>query len=102
VFRIDDDCSSCENNPQSDGHSARPGGGIALDMESGTDIDWKAHLRLALIASACAAIAAVLLAGVLPESVIVLSVIVVATMASWYQLDVASEPATVRGRHQRR
>ena len=72
-------------------------------MESGmdVDIDWRAHLRLAFVAGACAAIAAVLLAGVLPESVIVISVIVLATMASWYQLDVASAPATVRARDTR-
>ena len=43
----------------------------------------------------------ILLAGVLPESVIVISVIVLATMASWYQLDVASAPATVRTRDTR-
>ena len=65
------------------------------------DIDWRAHLRLALVAGACAAIAAVLLAGVLPETVIVVSVIVLATMASWYQLEIASAPATVRARHHR-
>ena len=67
-----------------------------------TDIDWRAQVRLACVVSVCAAIAAVLLAGVLPEMVIVLSVIVLATMASWYQLDVASAPATVRARHHRR
>lgn len=68
-------------------------------MDTNThDIDWRAHLRLALVAGACAAIAAVALVGVLPESVIVISVIVLATMASWYQLEVASSPTPARAR----
>lgn len=71
-------------------------------MDMRTHIDWRAHLRLASIVSACAAVAAFLLGGVLPEPVIILSVIALATMASWYQLDVASAPATVRVRHPRR
>ena len=54
--------------------------------------DWRAHLRLAAIASVAAAIAAIALAGFVPEAVIVVGVIVLATMASWYQLEIASAP----------
>lgn len=54
--------------------------------------DWRAQLRLALIASVAAAVAAIALAGFVPEAVIVVGVIVLATMASWYQLEIASTP----------
>jgi Mg/Co/Ni transporter MgtE len=55
-------------------------------------VDWRAQVRLAAIVSVAAAIAAVALAGFVPEAVIVVGVIVLATMASWYQLEIASAP----------
>ena len=49
--------------------------------------NWAAHLRLAIVVSVFAGIAAVALAGHISETAIVLGVIVLATMASWYQME---------------
>lgn len=68
-------------------------------MGNTTDaVDWAATIRLAVVVSAFAALAALALAGHLAETTIVVGVIVVATMASWYQLEQppAPEPARIR------
>lgn len=49
--------------------------------------DWPAMLRLAMVASAFAALAAVALSGFVAETTIVVCVIVAATMASWFQIE---------------
>jgi hypothetical protein len=58
-----------------------------VDDDSETAVDWRAHVRLALILSLFAGLAAVALASHVGESAIVLGVIVLATMASWYQME---------------
>jgi hypothetical protein len=53
----------------------------------GAGIDWGAQVRLGLVVSVFAALAAVALAGHVSESVIIIGVIVLATVASWYQME---------------
>jgi len=65
---------------------------MGVTMNADTDRDtgstnWAAQLRLAIVVSVFAGLAAVALAGHISETAIVLSVIVLATMASWYQME---------------
>ena len=63
------------------------GAGVDVMDEVDDIIDWGAQVRLALVVSMFAALAAVALAGHVGEPVIVVGVIVLATMASWYQME---------------
>ena len=49
--------------------------------------DWLGVVRLAVVVSMAAALAAVALSGVMTEIAIVVCVIVAATMASWFQIE---------------
>ena len=60
-----------------------------------TSTDWAGVVRLAMIVSIVAALAAVALSGVLAETLIVVCVIVAATIASWFQIE-HPRPATRR------
>jgi uncharacterized membrane-anchored protein len=66
-----------------------------------TGTDWLAVLRLAVIASVVAGLAAYALGGVVAETTIVVCVIVAATMASWFQIE-HPRPATRRIHERRR
>ena len=60
---------------------------VADECDETNDVDWRAQVRLGLVLSVFAALAAVALAGHVGEAVIVLGVIVLSTMASWYQME---------------
>ena len=60
-----------------------------------TNTDWPGVLRLAMVVSVVAGLAAVALSGVMAETAIVVCVIVAATMASWFQIE-HTRPATRR------
>jgi hypothetical protein len=62
-------------------------GALDADPGFGDGVDWGAQLRLALVVSVFAGIAAMALASLVAETAIILGVIVVATMASWYQME---------------
>jgi hypothetical protein len=62
-------------------------GALDADRGLGDGVDWGAQLRLAVVMSVFAGLAAVALASHVAETAIILGVIVVATMASWYQME---------------
>ena len=95
VYRSDDICFSSKKIRRRVNQLRACGVEMSVNMETRAknrgepdrQTDWPALLRLAVVASVFAALAAVALSGVVTETAIVVCVIVAATMASWFQIE---------------
>ena len=59
-------------------------------------IDWAREVRLAVMLSILAAVAAAVLAGHLGERTIIVSVIVIASLVAWHRVEPLAESRPVR------
>ncbi len=57
--------------------------------------DWAGQIKLAIVLSAVAAIAAVALAGHVAEPVLIVGVIIVASFAGWARVQPAPQPVRI-------
>ena len=61
--------------------------------------DWAGQIKLAIVLSIVAAIAAVALAGRVAEPVLIVGVIIVASFAGWARVQPAPQPVRIPVRH---
>jgi fructose-specific phosphotransferase system IIC component len=61
--------------------------------------DWAGQIKLAIVLSVVAAIAAISLAGRVAEPVLIVGVIVVASFAGWTRVQPARQPIRIPVRH---
>ncbi|MDO8363344.1 MAG: hypothetical protein Q7V88_10650 [Actinomycetota bacterium] len=83
-------------------HARRPAVRHSSATRTPTGFDWAAQIRLAVVLSLAAAIAAIALADRIAEPVLIVGIIVIASAVAWSRIEPVGHSATPARVHLRR